>query len=152
MEDIRIIITGFPKTGKITLANQLGRKYNVPIKSTDSLVDRSWSDMSCEIANWINEPAPWIIEGNAVVRGLRKWIKIKQQKRLDGVSIFLMTHTNSLYSSGQMALAKAIRTIWEQIRMDLADRGARISTTKIVLDSSLTQKPVDAEKKRRYRV
>lgn len=152
-QNIKIIIVGFPKTGKITLAKRLGQKYNAVVKSTDSLLDRSWEEISEEAANWINEPAPWVIEGNATARGLRKWLKLNPGKRLDGVLIVLLTHTSSLYTPKQLALAKAIRTVWEQIRMELVDRGAKISSSKVVYEIEPTkERPVDTEKRKRYRV
>lgn len=149
---VKIIIAGLPLTNQLALAKQLSEKYDVPIKSTDSLIDRNWSEASEQVAHWINEDGPYIIEGSVVFRGLRKFLKLYPEKRMDDISIALLTHTDSLYSTKQLAFAKAQRTIWEQIAMELRDRGVKITKTKISACEVEPVKQSDPPKKRIYRV
>lgn len=67
---MRIVIIGWPGTGKTTLANEMGGG-----RSTDDLIHLGWSEASQAASNWFDEPGPWIIEGVAVPRALRKWHK-----------------------------------------------------------------------------
>lgn len=70
----RIIITGWPRSGKSTLAKKIGEDFGIEPKSTDSLIhELSWTEVSSMVAEWFDLPGPWIIEGVAVMRALRKW-------------------------------------------------------------------------------
>jgi hypothetical protein len=40
---------------------------------TDDLIALGWSEASAAVIPWISRPGPWIIEGVAVPRALRKW-------------------------------------------------------------------------------
>lgn len=65
----RIAIIGWPGTGKTSLANAMGGG-----RSTDDLIGTlGWSEASEAVSRWFDEPGPWIIEGVAVPRALRKW-------------------------------------------------------------------------------
>jgi dephospho-CoA kinase len=71
---MRIIICGWPGSGKSTLANELASRLGVTPRATDSLVrTNEWSEVSRIVSHWFDEPGPWIIEGVAVPRALRKW-------------------------------------------------------------------------------
>lgn len=71
---MRIVITGWPGSGKSELARELGSKLCITPRATDSLVrTHDWSAASLVVSTWFDEPAPWIIEGVAVPRALRKW-------------------------------------------------------------------------------
>jgi hypothetical protein len=64
----RVCIIGYPGTGKTTLANELGGG-----RSTDDLINLGWSAASDAASYWFDDPGPWVIEGVAVPRALRKW-------------------------------------------------------------------------------
>jgi hypothetical protein len=70
---VRIVICGWPGSGKSELAKELGSKMNVVPRSTDSMKYLGWSEASEAVSHWFDEPGPWIIEGVAVPRALRKW-------------------------------------------------------------------------------
>lgn len=82
----RILITGWPRTGKTTFSTNipcphLGNPHlgdcacsEVPIRHTDDLIGKlDWSAASAEVAKWMEDPGDWIIEGVSVARALRKY-------------------------------------------------------------------------------
>ena len=90
----RVLIVGGPGVGKTTLANEererlglghfmctdtrkqadrTGRLHPKALYAPASL-DGQWSELSQWVADtWLNVRGPWVIEGVAVVRALRKW-------------------------------------------------------------------------------
>ncbi len=70
---MRLVITGGPLSGKTTLADTLGVILKVPVYHTDELKHLEWSAASEAASYWFSRPDPWIIEGVAVPRALRKW-------------------------------------------------------------------------------
>jgi dephospho-CoA kinase len=71
---MRVVICGWPGSGKSKLADELASKLGVKPKATDSLIrTHAWSDASEAASFWFDEPGPWVIEGVAVPRALRKW-------------------------------------------------------------------------------
>src|SRR5688572_24955373 len=72
--ELRIVIGGWPRTGKTTLANQLAARLRIPVMHTDDLIGKvQISEASGVVAEWLSKPGPWIIEGVTTTRGLRKW-------------------------------------------------------------------------------
>ncbi len=119
----KVLILGGPKTGKSTRAQGMG----TPVLNTDHLRDRGWGEDSAEVAQWMNKPGSWVIEGTAVVRGLRKWMTQNPDARLDGVEIVALNRPYGMRSEGQERMAKGCDTIWGQIRADAVRRGARVT-------------------------
>jgi hypothetical protein len=72
---VRIAIAGWPRAGKTTLAETFVRRGGgYVVRHTDDLIGQlGWSEASAEVAHWFDEPGPFIIEGVAVLRALRKW-------------------------------------------------------------------------------
>lgn len=74
----RVLITGGPQTGKTTLADALGDlgwtvRHTDPVALGGDAEAREWSAVSEEVSRWFDAPGPWVIEGVAVPRALRKW-------------------------------------------------------------------------------
>ena len=44
------------------------------MRHTDDVKHLEWSAASLEVATWFDAPGPWIVEGAAAVRALRKWL------------------------------------------------------------------------------
>lgn len=119
----RIVIIGGPKVGKTTTAD---RDYDPAlVKHTDDTVKMGWSEASTHVATWLDEPGPWVIEGVAAVRALRKWLASHSTgKPCDEVRV--LTKPRVPRSPGQMAMAASHSTIWSEVRGELRRRGVTI--------------------------
>lgn len=121
---MKIVIIGPPKSGKTTLAHHLGVELQIAnLYHTDSLMSMEWSEASEAASHWLDNPAPWIIEGTAAPRALRKWLRRNPGKRLD-VQIVTLRRTYQELRLGQQSMAKGIETIMNEITPDLRQRGA----------------------------
>jgi hypothetical protein len=126
----RTVIIGPPKAGKTTLGLALAAELGVSLLHTDDLIGKfEWSAASDHIATvWLAEPGPWIIEGVAAVRGLRKWLVANPSGKPCDLIIELPTPRIEL-SSRQAGMAKACLGIWTEIRESLRARGVAIETS-----------------------
>lgn len=115
---IRIVITGGPRTGKTTFAGELAVDI---VRHTDDLIHLGWSEASQAASLWLDEPGPWIIEGVAVSRALRKWRDQHpgEPPPVDRV-IYLETPHEPL-SRGQQSMASGVRTVHDEIESWLND-------------------------------
>lgn len=117
----RLIIAGGPLTGKTTLANHMAGERNAIALHTDDLIaGHSWSEASTLIKCWMEEPGPWIIEGVAAVRGLRKWLEEYGGPPCEHV-IWLVRAREPL-TPGQLTMMKGCQTIWRDIVSELSAR------------------------------
>lgn len=129
----RIAITGGPRTGKTTLGDILrveemesGRRLAVPLRHTDDLIGKlEWSDASAEVARWMDAPGPWIIEGVAVSRALRKWREAHpgEPPPVDRVIYLSEPHVDT--TPHQHAMAKGVRKVHDEIESWLAEHGVQ---------------------------
>lgn len=130
----RICITGGPRTGKTTLAKQLTRdrldvadRAGCPgptLRHTDDLIGtHDWSSASHQVTEWLDEEGPWIIEGVAVSRALRKWRDQHpdQAPPVDRLIYLVEPHTGT--TPAQRAMAKGVRTVHDEIEGWLARHG-----------------------------
>lgn len=118
---IRTAIIGPPRSGKTTMALADGR----PVYHTDDTIEKGWSEASAEVATWFDRPGPWIVEGVAVARALRKWLTANTE----GMPCEEMLITSEVYealSSGQAAMAKGIVTVLNEVIGPLTDRGVSV--------------------------
>lgn len=126
----RILITGGPKTGKTTLALSMALKSRGGgrVRSTDSLIaTMDWSAASAEVSTWLDDPGPWIIEGVAVPRALRKWLASHPDpanKPAD--QIIVMATARRPLSPGQVAMGKGVDTVWREVEPQLVARGVLV--------------------------
>ena len=140
---MRIAITGGPRTGKTRLANELWLDGSISagvihypderspkIRHTDDLIAQcqhlgkeAWSEASRIASMWLDEPGPWIIEGVAVSRALRKWRDNHpgEPPPVDRV-ICCMTPFEER-KAGQIAMARGIQTVHEEIEPWLREHG-----------------------------
>lgn len=124
---MRLVIAGVPKAGKTTRAKLGGVLGGAAVRHTDDLIapDRAWSDVSAIVAEWFSAPGPWIVEGVAVVRSLRKWLAAHPEGKPADRVVWLDTPRVEL-SRGQRALAAGCRTVWAQVRPVLLARNVHI--------------------------
>ena len=120
----RIAIIGAPRAGKTTFALKLAAELGVQVRHSDDLIGtHDWSAASEHIATvWLPEPGPWIVEGVAVVRALRKWLESNPTGSPCDKIIVLETPRVAL-SPRQAGMAKACATILDGIRWPLLARG-----------------------------
>lgn len=119
----RIVILGGPRTGKTTLAHHLAiagvplvatfvATGKPPVRSTDDLIHLGWSEASQAAALWLDAPGPWIIEGVAVVRALRKWRDAHPGERPPVDRVIRLTTPHVALEGGQIAMMKGEHTVW----------------------------------------
>lgn len=118
----RIVVAGGPRTGKTTYAGTLTPH---PLH-TDVLVGTvPWSGASEEVAEWFDRPGPWVVEGVAAVRALRKWLAAHPTgKPCD--SVRWLAEPKVSRDRGQETMAKGCETIWAEVLPLLRKRGVTI--------------------------
>ncbi len=120
---MRKIITGYPKTGKTTMAKD-ETEAGTPVRHTDNVAYLGWVEASAEVARWISFRAPYVIEGVACPRALRKWLRSHEGKPCE--TIVFLTEPHTELSADQETMSKGIDTVWNEIEPDLIDRGVEI--------------------------
>lgn len=123
----RIAITGGPRTGKTTLGDRLNDELH-PMgritRHTDDLIGKlEWSDASAEVANWMDEPGPWIIEGVAVSRALRKWRDNHPDQQPPVDRVIYLVEPHEALSKGQATMTKGVRKVHDEIEPWLNEHG-----------------------------
>jgi hypothetical protein len=137
----RIVICGGPRTGKTTLARDLYRGA-VPgfadhglissdaIHHTDTVMGISgmdWSGASRFVAyEWFTLPGPWIIEGVAVSRALRKWREAHPGEPPPVDRVIRLTTPHVELTRGQAAMDKGEATVWAEIEDWLLESGVEV--------------------------
>lgn len=135
MRDDRIVVVGYPRSGKTTAALRLGRELGLPVRHTDDAMDLGWSDASEEVSRWFDEGDGWIIEGVAVPRAVRKW-----RSRNAGNGVFPYTHAVELWEArgnlteGQRRMGEAARAVWDEV-LTMARDDPRDSKGRLWFDS-----------------
>jgi hypothetical protein len=121
---LSVAIAGGPRTGKTTAAGLLG-KLGYQVRGTDSLVEtHDWSAASEATAEWFG-PSGQVIEGVAVARALRKWLKAHPTGKPCDI-VLLLDEPQVPRTPKQEAMAKGCRTVWGEIEGDLLGRGVTI--------------------------
>ena len=127
MTEARIVIVGPPRAGKTTLGRELASSRGVQLRHTDDLIGEfEWSAASEHIASvWFAQPGPWIIEGVAAVRALRKWLAGNREGKPCDEIIALSKSWVEL-TPRQAGMATACAGIWGSVRGQLHARGVAI--------------------------
>lgn len=123
----RIVIAGGPRTGKTTLSNEMMVQHRVPVIHSDDFIDMGWSEASAHMAKLMNEtPDPWVVEGVATVRALRKALDLNSHKPCD--ELVWMNTPHEELTKGQAAMTKGCETVLNEIKPELIKRGVKIVT------------------------
>lgn len=132
---MRICITGGPRTGKTTLAEKLSAQHETcygvfcpridgPLRDgkrcgeplhTDDLIPLGWSEASQAASLWLDAPGPWIIEGVAVSRALRKWRDAHPGEPPPVDRVIYLTEPREALTPGQLTMAKGVATVHAEI-------------------------------------
>ena len=120
---MRIAIAGYPRSGKTTLAQEMAEKDGVKVvRHTDDVMEMGWSESSEHASTWFDAEGPWIIEGVAVPRALRKWLaRNPEGKPCEMVAFQRFAHEE--LTQGQKTMAKGCDTVFMGILEDLTRRG-----------------------------
>jgi Fe-S cluster assembly ATPase SufC len=112
---MRMLITGGVGSGKTTLSQQVrgsvGADY---VRHTDDLIDTmEWSEVSAHVASvWFHYPGPWIIEGVAIPRALRKYLEANPHAPPPCDRIIVLTDQHKDLNARQEAMS---RTVYEHM-------------------------------------
>ena len=112
---MRIAISGGPLTGKTTLADQIGAKYNIPVYHTDDLIHLGWSEASEEAQKWFDRPGSWVIEGVAVSRALRKWRKYHPDQPAPLNIMIFLSSPHRERTKEQEIMAKGVKKVQKEL-------------------------------------
>lgn len=144
----RIVICGGPRTGKTTQAGSLQRdltNYFGPLSTgqihhSDDLIAElahlgkdAWSEGSRRVTEWLDAPGPWIIEGVALARALRKWREAHPGEPPPVDRVIRLTTPHVELTRGQAAMAKGEETVWQEIAGWLLGEG--VAMDDATLDS-----------------
>lgn len=123
---MKTVIAGWPKSGKTQLSRKLAGEQSADLTSTDTLKEsHGWSEASEAVAGWFDRPGPWIIEGVAAVRALRKWLKRNEEGKPCDVIYYLSEPFVEL-TKGQSAMGTGVDTVMAEIRDELESRGVQL--------------------------
>lgn len=124
---MRVAILGAPKTGKSTYAAKRAAVSGGPVRHTDDVIKMGWSEASAHVSEWFDAPGPWIVEGVAVARALRKWLERNATGRPVDELILTTNPPFCAHSPGQASMAKGIDTVLDEILPALERRGVKVT-------------------------
>lgn len=125
----RVVVIGPPRAGKTTYARARAAREDIPVLHTDDLIaDHGWSEASEYIASvWLDAEGPWICEGVAMVRGLRKWLRHHQTATAAPCDEVVVLGGRGLpLTARQEGMAKGCATIWAEIEDQLLELGVKV--------------------------
>lgn len=143
----RIVVAGGPLCGKSTYAHALGRQLGIPVLHTDTRelhrlsgscsptcrftpAGLDWSATSAAVARWFSNPGPWIVDGVAAARALRKWLEANRIGRPCDIAVCMRRALVPL-NPGQVAMTKGCDKVWGEIVAVLAARGVRFDAPQV---------------------
>lgn len=122
----KILIIGVPRAGKSTIATSLASELGIPLKHIDEWAKTlEWSVVSDKVAEKLETEGPWIMDGVAGVRGLRKWLERNPGKKPDFMIIWMGEPAIKL-TAAQDNMRNGTLTIWKGVAPELLKRGVHI--------------------------
>jgi hypothetical protein len=127
---MRTLITGAPKVGKTTMALEIARMRRhlctdpqdlCPAGVAGTPLDLGWSECSLWIAqHWLELPGPWVIEGVAVPRALRKWRALHPDAPPPADELIVLTEQRQALEPGQKRMGTALHSVLDELHEWLA--------------------------------
>lgn len=108
---MRLLITGGVGSGKTTMSQHLrGSTGSDRVMHTDDLIGTGeWSEVSQRIADeWLTMPGPWIIEGVAIPRALRKYLEAHPHEPPPCDRIIVLTDQHKDLNPRQEAMGRKV--------------------------------------------
>ncbi len=122
----KILVIGVPRAGKSTIATSLASELDIPLKHIDEWAKTlAWSETSDKVAEKLETEGPWIMDGVAGVRGLRKWLERNPGKKPDFMIIWMGEPAIKL-TAAQDNMRNGTITIWKSITPELLKREVHI--------------------------
>lgn len=84
-------------------------------RSTDDVMHLGWSESSQEVSTWFDKPGPWIVEGVAVARALRKWQARNPGKQPPIDKLIILHKSHEKLNPKQIGMGKGIDTVMREI-------------------------------------
>jgi hypothetical protein len=138
----RVVIVGGPSRGKSTLADRLHAETGCPVYCGDpaSTVRYQYpyvtylpegldfhGDNGCAAyiaEHWIGSPGPWIAEGHAMARALRRYLRDGCRRGLPAERIIVLDcPAHRVETPGQARMHRGVMTVWRGIEHDPALTG-----------------------------
>jgi hypothetical protein len=137
----RILIIGGPRTGKTTLADALAQAMGAPVSHADDVKRATWSDVSEALSGWLGRalPGPWLCEGVALPRALRKWLRAHSAPATPADVIYWLSKPVVQRTPGQETMAKGVETVWREVEPELIRRGVEVRN--VVSVAGVTVRP-----------
>jgi hypothetical protein len=125
-----IVICGFTKTGKVTIAKKLATSLNRPLLITDEYIEKYGYDDALEglmedTVNFYNNQTPFIVEGILCFRLLRKTatlgnfypdLIIKTECNEETISYFYHKDGEAYKLKRALSFNKGLNKIWDDYR------------------------------------
>lgn len=127
---VRLLIAGVPRSGKTTLSAELESKHRCAAMHTDDLIGKlDWSEVSRHVAeDWFTRAGPWVIEGVAVPRAIRKWFRDMRRTDAPCDRLIWMPVPRLELSAGQRAMAKGCISVYDEVIKRLLETGVEVET------------------------
>lgn len=131
----RLVIAGGPRVGKTTHALRLfdarqeaDMQAGKPIRvfHTDEVIHLGWSEASDAASLWFDEEGPWIVEGVAAPRALRKWLRRHPTSKPCDAVLWMGLRAFEPLTQGQVTMGRGALTVWQSIAPELRARGVQI--------------------------
>jgi adenylate kinase family enzyme len=121
---VRIAIVGSPRAGKTTLALAMGRETGWLVLHTDDWMGSGWSAVSERAALVLGDARDLVIEGVAVVRGLRKALAAAPGPPVE--RCIVLERPRVELTRGQRAMQRGCARILQDIEPELVRRGVLV--------------------------